>query len=60
LANPEIVGPVGIVLALRCIPKTIGATFSVITGLGPVISRGTEQEQITRSSPEMTVGDEPG
>jgi hypothetical protein len=36
------------------------APLLVITGLDPVISRGTVLEQITGSSPVMTIGGEPG
>jgi hypothetical protein len=38
----------------------VGASLLVITGLDPVISRGTVLVQITGSSPVMTIGGESG
>jgi hypothetical protein len=38
----------------------VGVSLLVITGLDPVISRGTVLVQITGSSPVMTIGGETG
>jgi hypothetical protein len=38
----------------------VGASLLVITGLDPVISRGTVLVQITGSSPVMTIGGQTG